>query len=202
MAPRLGMSSVVQAKVAGACAGQSFSGSSRRAGGSPTARAIPAPGRGAGEPHRGYRFSGVKSPHRLLSLAAGGSPWRRCRPPALPGPPAGQARRAQSRVSAEPRRHAPLRASGEIRPGPVGYEVSISASTMRSRRIEGTVVIEFLVDESGSVCRTAVLRATNPGFEEAALRAVARWIFKSGYKDGRRVRFRMSVPVIFRIDAS
>lgn len=73
---------------------------------------------------------------------------------------------------------------------------------MRSRRIEGTVVIEFLVDESGSVCRTAVLRATNPGFEEAALRAVARWIFKSGYKDGRRVRFRMSVPVIFRIDAS
>jgi protein TonB len=73
---------------------------------------------------------------------------------------------------------------------------------MRSRRIEGTVVVEFLVDELGKVYSTAVLRATNPGFEEAALRAVARWKFESGYKDGRRVRFRMSVPVVFRIDAS
>ena len=72
---------------------------------------------------------------------------------------------------------------------------------VRSRRIEGMVVVEFLVDESGNVYSTAVLRATNPGFEEAALRALARWKFESGYKDGRSVRFRMSVPVIFRIDA-
>jgi periplasmic protein TonB len=74
-------------------------------------------------------------------------------------------------------------------------------SSMRSRRVEGTVVVEFLVDEAGGVYRTAVLHATNPGFEEAALRAVARWKFESGYKNGRRVRFRMNVPVVFRIDA-
>jgi periplasmic protein TonB len=73
---------------------------------------------------------------------------------------------------------------------------------MRSRRIEGTILVEFLVDESGNVYSPTVLRATNPGFEEAALRAVARWKFESGYKDGRKVRFRMSVPVVFRIDAS
>jgi protein TonB len=73
--------------------------------------------------------------------------------------------------------------------------------SMRSRRVEGTVVVEFLVDEAGNVYSSAVLRATNPGFEEAALRAVARWKFESGYKDGRKVRFRMSVPVVFRISA-
>jgi protein TonB len=73
--------------------------------------------------------------------------------------------------------------------------------SMRSRGGEGTVVVEFLVDEAGNIYSTAVLRATNPGFEEAALRAVARWKIESGYKDGRKVRFRMSVPLVFRIDA-
>lgn len=72
---------------------------------------------------------------------------------------------------------------------------------MRSRGEEGTVVVKFLVDEAGNVYSTAVLRATKPGFEEAALRAVARWKFEPGSKDGRKVRFRMSVPLVFRIDA-
>lgn len=43
LVPRLEMFSAVQAKVASACAGPSSSGSSRRAGRSPTARAIPLP---------------------------------------------------------------------------------------------------------------------------------------------------------------
>jgi protein TonB len=74
-------------------------------------------------------------------------------------------------------------------------------SAMRSRGMEGTVVVEFFVDETGSVYSTTVLHATNPGFEEAALRAVSRWKFESGCKDGRKVRFRMSVPVVFKIEA-
>jgi outer membrane biosynthesis protein TonB len=38
------------------------------------------------------------------------------------------------------------------------------------------------------------------GFADAALRAVARWKFEPGLKNGRHVRFRMSVPIMFRID--
>jgi TonB family protein len=45
----------------------------------------------------------------------------------------------------------------------------------------------------------SVLSATTPGFEEAALHAVARWKFEPGSKHGRRVRFHMSVPLVFRI---
>lgn len=70
---------------------------------------------------------------------------------------------------------------------------------MRKNRVEGTVVVEFLVDRDGNVYRAAVLSATTPGFEEAALRAVAKWRFEPGYRSGRRVRFRMSVPLVFRI---
>jgi protein TonB len=67
------------------------------------------------------------------------------------------------------------------------------------RGVEVTVVVEFLVDESGCVYNAAILRATAPGFEEAVLRAVEKWRFEPGCKNGRRVRFRMSVPVVFSV---
>jgi len=70
---------------------------------------------------------------------------------------------------------------------------------MRQRGAEGMVMVEFLVDETGNVYSPAILSVTTPGFEEAALRAVAKWKFEPGCKNGRRVRFRMSVPLIFRI---
>jgi protein TonB len=74
-------------------------------------------------------------------------------------------------------------------------------SDMRKNGTEGTVVVEFLVDEAGNVYHATVLSATVPGFEEAALRAVARWKFEPGYRNGHRVRFRMSVPLVFLIAA-
>jgi protein TonB len=70
---------------------------------------------------------------------------------------------------------------------------------LRHNRVEGTVVVEFLVDEAGNVYHAAALSVTTPGFEEAALRAVAKWEFEPGYRGGRQVRFRMSVPLVFRI---
>jgi len=73
-------------------------------------------------------------------------------------------------------------------------------SDLRNRGVEGTVEVAFLVDEAGNAYSPLVLTATEHGFEEAALRAVARWKFEPGFKDGRRVRYRMSVPVVFRLD--
>jgi protein TonB len=71
---------------------------------------------------------------------------------------------------------------------------------MRGAGMEGTVVVEFMVDEAGNAYNPSVLSATVRGFEEAALGAVARWKFEPGLKDRRRVRFRMSVPVVFRLN--
>lgn len=72
---------------------------------------------------------------------------------------------------------------------------------LRNRRQEGTVTVEFMVDTNGRVFNAVVLRATAPGFEEATLRAVARWKFEPGTRNNRRVPFRMSVPVVFTLQS-
>jgi len=72
-------------------------------------------------------------------------------------------------------------------------------ANLRSAGIEGTVTIEFLVDKEGNVCSPVVLRASHPDFIDPALRAVARWKFEPGQSAGRRVRFKMSVPLVFTL---
>jgi protein TonB len=64
----------------------------------------------------------------------------------------------------------------------------------------GEVVVEFLVNERGEVVQPRVVSSSATVFEEPTLRAVARWKFEPGRKDGRTVRFRMSVPVRFNLN--
>lgn len=63
----------------------------------------------------------------------------------------------------------------------------------------GEVLVEFVVDETGSVLDPRVVRSTNPVFEESSLRAVAKWKFEPGKRHGQVVRFRMTVPVVFTL---
>ena len=64
----------------------------------------------------------------------------------------------------------------------------------------GTVVVEFMVDERGNVVDPHVVSSTDRVFEDATLRAVAKWKFEPGRRDGRIVRFRMSAPVVFNLN--
>lgn len=70
----------------------------------------------------------------------------------------------------------------------------------RSAGITGEVVVEFVVDETGQVRHPRVLRSSDSVFEAATLRAVERWRFEPGKKNGKPVRFRMAVPVVFNLD--
>ena len=66
---------------------------------------------------------------------------------------------------------------------------------------DGEVLVEFMVDETGSVREARIVRSSDRVFEEPTLRAVERWRFEPGRKNGRVVRFRMAVPVVFhRVD--
>jgi periplasmic protein TonB len=69
----------------------------------------------------------------------------------------------------------------------------------RRAGLDGTVVVEFLVDEAGNVYAPVVRSATATVFVDAALRAVRKWKFEPGKKNGRPVRFRMMVPIEFRV---
>jgi protein TonB len=64
----------------------------------------------------------------------------------------------------------------------------------------GEVVVEFVVDEAGNVHTPTVARSSDRVFEEAALRAVARWKFEPGKRDGKAVRFRMALPIQFTLN--
>lgn len=70
----------------------------------------------------------------------------------------------------------------------------------RKEGVAGEVLVEFVVDEGGRVLDPRVVKSSHRGFEEATLRAVAKWRFEPGRRDGRIVRFRMSVPVVFNLN--
>lgn len=63
----------------------------------------------------------------------------------------------------------------------------------------GIVTVEFVVNEAGEVMTPRVTGATDRIFEEAALRAVAKWRFEPGRRHGQVVRFRMVVPIHFSL---
>ena len=73
--------------------------------------------------------------------------------------------------------------------------------SLRQAGIEGQVLVEFSVDTTGRVVTARVVRATHRGFEAAALRAVLKWRFEPGRREGRPVSFRMMVPIGFSLAA-
>jgi len=65
-------------------------------------------------------------------------------------------------------------------------------------RIEGTVLVEILIDEHGRVAHAAVRRSI-PALDLAALRCVKTWSFEPALRDGRAVASYAEAPVRFTI---
>jgi protein TonB len=63
---------------------------------------------------------------------------------------------------------------------------------MRRAGINGTVVVEFIINTEGDVIQTQVVRSSHREFEQPALQAVQKWKFKPGRKGGRVVNVRAS----------
>lgn len=66
--------------------------------------------------------------------------------------------------------------------------------------ITGQVQVEFIVDERGDVREPRIVSSSNRIFEETTLRAVTKWRFEPGRRQGGIVKFRMSVPVMFNLN--
>ena len=64
----------------------------------------------------------------------------------------------------------------------------------------GEVHVEFVVDERGHVIDPRVVFSSNRIFEEPTLRAVTKWQFEPGRRNGKTVKFRMTVPVMFNLN--
>jgi protein TonB len=66
------------------------------------------------------------------------------------------------------------------------------------KKVEGTVVIEIVIDERGRVTRTRIVRSM-PLLDDAAVAAVRQWVFAPALKQGRPVATLAMAPVTFRI---
>jgi TonB family protein len=64
--------------------------------------------------------------------------------------------------------------------------------------IEGTVDIEFVVDEKGRVTNPKVIKSI-AGLDRAALDCVRKWKFRPARKEGRPVKATAQAPITFRI---
>jgi periplasmic protein TonB len=66
--------------------------------------------------------------------------------------------------------------------------------------VHGEVFVDFTVDEQGRVLDPRVVKSSHAMFDEPTLRAVAKWQFEPGKRNGRIVKFRMTVPVLFNLN--
>ncbi len=72
---------------------------------------------------------------------------------------------------------------------------------MRRSGLKGEVVVEFIVDTQGNVRDPVIIRASHPGFEQAAIDAVLKWKFKPGKKAGAAQNTRVRQPLTFSLNS-
>ena len=71
---------------------------------------------------------------------------------------------------------------------------------MRRAGVEGTVIVEFIVDSKGDARNAFAVRSTQREFEQSAVQAVNKWKFRPGRKGGRAVNTRMQIPIVFKLN--
>src|ERR1700722_11599834 len=65
--------------------------------------------------------------------------------------------------------------------------------------IEGTVVLDVLVNRDGSVSQAWATSYPDPFLRDAATAAVLRWKFRPGLRDGVPVEMHLRVPITFSL---
>lgn len=100
--------------------------------------------------------------------------------------------------------------SDRVDPGPP-LEASLQAIAMPAPEyprqalrdgVEGTVLLELLVDTDGHVLRVRIMRSSGDRRLDDAARAqvLANWRFQPALRDGRPVQALGTAPVVFRLD--
>lgn len=75
--------------------------------------------------------------------------------------------------------------------------VPLYPDNMRRSATSGSVTVQFVVDTTGRVVTAEAVSWTHRDFVDPAVSAVLRWRFEPGTLNGRKVSFRMAVPIEF-----
>lgn len=65
--------------------------------------------------------------------------------------------------------------------------------------VAGRVVAEFQVDSDGRTHQVRIISTDHPKFSAAVVNALMLWRFMPGMVDGKKVEFRMRIPMVFRL---
>lgn len=87
----------------------------------------------------------------------------------------------------------------EEKPRPIRQIAPTYPPTLKRQKINGSVIIVFVVDSMGNVIAPRVEESTHMEFEKPAIEAIRRWKFSPGKKDGKPVKVRVRAPLIFKI---
>ncbi len=84
-------------------------------------------------------------------------------------------------------------------PRPVYQTPPEYPAELKQKKIQGSVLILFVVDRQGRVMDPKVQKSTHPAFEGPAMRAIRRWRFEPGSRNGSPVQFKMRIPITFAL---
>lgn len=71
----------------------------------------------------------------------------------------------------------------------------------KENNIQGKIFVEFIIEKTGEVTNVKVIRGVDPLLDDEAVRVVKlfpKW--KPGKQEGKLVRVRFIVPIIFKLD--
>jgi len=96
----------------------------------------------------------------------------------------------------------PMRVGGDVRQPIKTRDVRPAyPAQAQTDRVQGVVIIEAIIDQSGSVANARILRSI-PALDEAALSAVSQWQFTPTVVNGGPVAVLMTVTVNFTLQAA
>ena len=87
----------------------------------------------------------------------------------------------------------------DVVPNPITTIAPPYPPQMRQYRVEGKVMLEFVVDENGYVRDPVIVSSTNAGFDKVSLETIRKWRFEPGQKDGKIVKVRMRMPFVYSL---
>jgi len=86
-----------------------------------------------------------------------------------------------------------------VQPQPISQTEPIYPAELKRAKVDGEVVVEFVIRPDGTTERIRIRSSSNVGFEENTIRAVRKWRFKPGERDGKPVKSRVFLRIPFSV---
>jgi protein TonB len=89
--------------------------------------------------------------------------------------------------------------NGVTAPKPIKQVQPEYTDAARQARVQGTVQLTGIVEPDGTIGSIRVTKALDPELDQQAIKALSKWLFDPGQKDGVKVRVQVNVEMTFTL---